>query len=225
MRINSVRIFCSLGILGALLMFMGDMFLYGHFGSGNDFMKNLPLVISKQPDIRIIIGGAVGPIASLLYCLGFFSVYQMISPRSKILAIIASGIAAASIIIGGTYHAMWGIRALLIKAGLSSGDYHGLYDQIKEYTFLFYNSAQVLGGLASLIILFCVLSKRSLYPRWTAIVNPGFLLLFSPLSDFIPSPLGAVACGGYINLVFIIFFSVTLISTQFINHEDLIHAT
>ncbi len=223
MKTSSAQILCLLGIGGALLMFIGDMCLYGHFGSGSDFASSLPLVISNEPDAQIIIGGFIGPIAAVLYCLGFVSVYRMISPKSRILAFIVAGGAAVMIVFGGTYHAMWGIRALLIKAGLTSGDYLGLYNQIKEYTLLFYNSMLVVAGIASLFLLFAVLSKRSLYPRWTAIVNPGFLFLFSSFARSIPAPLGAIVYGGYANLVFLVFFSVSIISARSIDDRPQTH--
>jgi hypothetical protein len=208
---SSIRIFASLGIAGALLMFIGDMCLYGHFGSSRDFMTNLSIVISKEPDARIITGGFIAPVASFLYCLGFFSIYKMVSPKSPILAIIFIVSSVVMMLFGGAYHAMWGIRGLLIKAGLTSSNYQGLYNKIVKYTRLFYNTMSVLAGVAALILLFVVLSGRSLYPRWTAVVNPGLLLLFKPLTRFIPSPLGAIISGGYLNLVFIIFFLVIVI--------------
>lgn len=206
-------------------MFVGDMCLYGYFGSGGDFSTNLPLVISKESDLQIIAGGFIGPIAALLYCFGFFSVYKMISPKSPTLAIIVAGSSVAGMIFGGAYHAMWGIRALLIKAGLPSSAYAALYDQIKQYTLLFINGTVVLGGVAALLLLFVVLSRRSLYPRWTAIVNPGFLYFLSPLARFIPAPLGAIVHGGYLNLIFIAFFSVTIISARSNNDMHQTHDT
>ena len=135
----------------------------------------------------------------------------MISPRSRTLAIVVAGGAAVMMVVGGTYHAMWSIRAFLIKAGLSSGDYQGLYSQIKDYTLLFYNTTLAGAEVVSLLLLFAVLSGRSLYPRWSVVVNPGILFLLRPLADFIPAPLGAIVSGGYLNLVFIVFFSVSVL--------------
>lgn len=213
MNMISIRILGFAGLVAAILMFIGDIGLHGYLGSGRDFEANLSLIVSKRPEPQIVAGGFIGPIASLLYCLGFLSIYGMISPKSPVLAAIATGSAAGSIIIGGAYHAMWGIRGLLIKAGLPSSSYQALYDRIVKYTRLFYNAMMVFAGVASLVLLFVVLSGRSLYPRWTAVVNPGLLLLFKPLARFIPSPLGAIVSGGYLNLVFVVFFSVMLIVT------------
>lgn len=223
MKTKSLQVFGLLGVGGALLMFVGDMCLYGHFGSGGDAVSNL--LIADESDARIVVGGFIGPIAAVLYCLGFFSVYGMISSKSRVLAAIVAGGAAGMMVIGGAYHAMWGIRAFLIKAGLPSGEYLGLYNQIKGYTLLFYNTALVVGEIASLFLLYAVLSRRSLYPRWTAIVNPGFLFLFYPFSGSIPAPLGAIVRGGYVNLVFLVFFSVSVISTLAINREPQTHGT
>ena len=209
MKTTSIRILGLIGLGAALLMFVGDMCLYGHFGSGGEAISRL--VITNESDTRIVVGGFIGPIAAILYCVGFFSIYAMISPRSRTLAIVVAGGAAVMMVVGGTYHAMWSIRAFLIKAGLSSGDYQGLYSQIKDYTLLFYNTTLAGAEVVSLLLLFAVLSGRSLYPRWSVVVNPGILFLLRPLADFIPAPLGAIVSGGYLNLVFIVFFSVSVL--------------
>jgi hypothetical protein len=215
MKTTSVRILALIGLGAALLMFAGDMCLYGHFGSGAEAISKP--VITNEADTRIIVGGFIGPIAAILYCVGLFSLYFMISPKSKMLAIVVTGGAAATMVIGGTYHAMWSIRAFLIKAGLSSGDHQVLYSQIKDYTMLFYNTMLAGAGVVSALLLFAVLSGRSLYPRWSALVNPGILFLLRPLADVIPAPLGAIVSGGYLNLVFVVFFSVSILVTRPVN--------
>jgi hypothetical protein len=215
MKTTSVRTLGLIGLGAAILMFVGDMCLYGHFGSGSDAVSKV--VIANESDTRIVIGGFIGPIAAILYCVGFFSVYLMIAPRSRIFAIVLAGGAAATMAIGGTYHAMWSIRAFLIKAGLSSGEYQALYDQIRDYTLLFYNTMLAIAAVVSLLLLFVVLSGRSLYPKWSVVVNPGILLLFRPLADLIPAPLGAIVSGGYLNLVFVVFFAVSVVVTRSVN--------
>jgi hypothetical protein len=211
MNMITIRIFDSLGLLGAVLMFVGDICVHGFFGSGGDFMDRLHLVIPKQSDVRFMAGGFIAPIASFLYCLGFLSIYKMISPKSPVLAIISLVVVVIMMLFGGVYHAMWGIRSLSIKAGLPSSNYQELYNKILKYMHLFYNTMLTLGGISALLLLFAVLSGRSLYPKWTVFVNPGFLLLFKPLTRFIPSPIGSLIFGGYLNIVFIVFFSVILI--------------
>jgi hypothetical protein len=223
MKTTSGRILALIGLGAALLMFVGDMCLYGHFGSGNDAISKV--VISNESDTSIVVGGFIGPFATILYCLGFFSVYSMISPRSRMLAIMVTGGAVVVMVVGGTYHAMWSIRAFLIKAGLSSGDYQGLYNQIKDYMSLFYNTMFAGAEVVSLLLLFTVLSGKSLYPRWCVVVNPGILFLLRPLADFMPAPLGAIVTGGYLNLVFVLFFSVNIMVTRSTNNTLQTHGT
>jgi hypothetical protein len=195
-------------------MFIGDMCLYGHWGSGADFSTNLSSVIAEESDPQIMIGGFIGPVAALLYCAGFFAVYRMISPKSPSLALIVAGCFIAAIVFGGTYHATWGIRALLMKGGVPSGPRADLYDQARQYMNLFFNTMAALGGVAALLLVYVVLWRRSLYPRWTVIVNPALLYLLAPLARLIPSPLGAIVVGGYYNLMFMAFFLVTMVCAR-----------
>ena len=64
------------GLLGALLMFCGDMTLYF---DKNDYEQNGTLqpiidIMKKLPKIRVMIGGWIGPIAAFLYCIGFYHI-------------------------------------------------------------------------------------------------------------------------------------------------------
>ena len=223
MKMPSVRILGLTGLGAALLMFVGDMCLYGHFGSGEDAISKV--VITNESDTRIVVGGFIGPIAALLYCLGFFCVYFMVSPRSRTLAVVLAAGATATMAMGGTYHAMWSIRAFLIKAGLSSGDHQAVYNQIRDYMSLFYRTMLAGAAVVSVLLLFAVLSGRSLYPRWSVVVNPGILFLLRPLADFVPAPLGAIISGGYLNLVFVVFFSVNVMATRSTNDTLQTHGT
>lgn len=222
MKSVPIRTAATIGLAGSLLMFVGDMCLYGHLGSGADFFTNVPLVISQESEAQIVTGGIIGPIAALMYCFGFFAVYRMISPKSPLLAGMVLGTLVAMIIFGGTYHAMWGIRALLMKAGMPSSPLASLYDQTLQYIRLFFDTSVAFGGVAAFLLLYVVLSRRSLYPRWAVLVNPGLLYFLAPLARSIPSPLGAIVFGGYFNLVFVAFFLATIVSAR---SNDGLHQT
>jgi hypothetical protein len=224
MKSMSIRTAATVGLAGALLMFIGDMCLYGHWGSGVDFAPNLPRVIAEESEAQIITGGFVGPIAALLYCAGFFAVYKMISPKSPLLALMVAGSFSVAIIFGGTYHATWGIRALLMKGGMPSGPLASLYDQAMQYMHLFFKTMAALGGVAAVLLMYVVLWRRSLYPRWTVIVNPALLYLLAPLARSIPSPLGAIVVGGYYNLMFMAFFLGTIFCARSRIDPDQTHA-
>jgi hypothetical protein len=73
-----------------------------------------------------------------------------------------------------------------------------------------YRSIEVVGYPTMLLLFALVLFKQTTYPRWTALLNPGLLMLISPLAVHIPSPVAAVIIGGFYNLTFCIFFQISL---------------
>jgi hypothetical protein len=206
------------GIFGSLLMFAGDMLLYGHFGSGREFETTYRDVIQGSSTQSLVWGGVLGPIATVFYLLGFYHIYIRLRVKSARLALIIVTSCVVGTIFGGSYHAMWTIRALLIKAhplfsGPSLDSYEALYGQIITYTRLFYSAAGVTWFFGGGLLLYAVLAGKSRFPRWTALVNPALIFLLSPLAKFIPAPIGLIVVGGYINIVMCLFFVAATVST------------
>lgn len=52
------------GVLGALLLFCGDMLFYGHFGAGDQFRAGMIETVRHASLTRLYPGGLVGPIAA-----------------------------------------------------------------------------------------------------------------------------------------------------------------
>ena len=207
-----------LGICGSLLLFAGDMLLYGNFGGGSEFETTYRTVIQGSSDQSLVWGGVLGPIATVFYFLGFYHIYSRVSARSAGLALIIVASCLVGMIFGGSYHAMWTIRAFLIKAqplfsGPTLDSYETLFRQIVTYTRLFYRAAEVLWLFGGGLLLYAVVSGKSLFPRWTALVNPALLFLVSPLAQLIPAPIGLIVVGGYINIAMCLFFMVATVST------------
>lgn len=86
-------------------------------------------------------------------------------------------------------------------------------DALSSYASFTYTVSAVPGYLAGPVLLILVLTGRTNYPRWTAVMNPGLLIVLSPFFSGFPAPLGAVVAGGYVNLVFVLFFVVSIITT------------
>ncbi|MFH1144961.1 MAG: DUF6796 family protein [Candidatus Eisenbacteria bacterium] len=204
-----------LGLLGAVILCAGDMLLYGHFGSGFTFEKGARIVALQAPLLRIYLGGLLGPICAALYIVGFWHVHQNVSPRAPRPArLIAAGF-SLGMIIGGAYHALWATRQLVLRsAGQSPVEQSELWNAVRGYMELTFAASAVPFLVATLILLVVVLAGRSSYPRWTALINPGLLLVFRPLAAHVPGPLGAVLLGGYFNLVFCLFFAVSVATTR-----------
>lgn len=69
------RITGVIGILGALLPFVGDMLLLGHFGPVSDFRAGMLKTIRSAPLARLWAGGLLGPVAGAMLLAGFWQVY------------------------------------------------------------------------------------------------------------------------------------------------------
>jgi hypothetical protein len=203
-----------LGLLGAVLLFAGDMLLYGHFGSGSGFKEGERIVALLAPLLRLYLGGLLGPLCATLYLVGFWHVYQNVSSHAPWAARLVAICFSVVMVIGGAYHALWATRQLAMRFSEQAPAVQSeLSKAIGQYMGLTFAVAAVPFVAASLALLIVVLTGRSNYPRWTALVNPGLLMVFKPLTAYVPGPLGAVIWGGHFNLVFCLFFAVSLATT------------
>ena len=204
------------GLIGAIVLLVGDMLLYGHWGSAADFWVGVHRVAEQAPLSRIFVGGLLGPVGAVLFLAGFWHVYLNTRQAGRLAAKVTFAGLVTMIVSGGAYHVVWVVRMLSFKYGMS--DVAGLSpftEALGSYMTLVYNVAAVPGYLVSPILAVLVLTGRSRYPRWTVLVNPGLLMVFGLLfgTSLFLAPIGAAIAGGYINLIFCVFFAVSIITT------------
>jgi hypothetical protein len=198
------------GLAGSLLLFVGDMLLYGHLGSGEAFRVVSRQVIANASTSRLYVAGMLGPIALLGYLPGILHLYWRLAPgRFWLRATTAIGF-AATLVVGGALPAVWGACALALRSAAAAPSYEPLRIEIGEYLRSIYRMAEIAGFPAALLLFLLVAFNKTTYPRWTALLNPGLLMLLSPLAVYVPAPLGAALAGGFFNLAFGVFFLVSL---------------
>ncbi len=213
-EIKVIRLTGLAGILGAILMFIGDMFLYGGFYSGSEYYEYSRRIMGEIPLLRLMIGGAIGPIASILYAIGFWQIYLAIKSAGKVLASISfSGFAVMSII-AGSYHSGFVNTGLILRAraSIQQCDLESvkiLLGQSIDYLHFLYNMMFVFGTIGTIIFMFTIIFRKTYYPKWIILFTPTLLLLTSSIAAYIPSPFGGIIYGGYINLIFLLFFCVS----------------
>ena len=201
------------GLVGALLMFTGDMLLYGHFGSGAEFISRYKTVIADASALRLYLAGAVGPIAAIFYLIGVYHLYLRLQPARILLRIVTSVAFGALFVIAGAVHAVWAAYALVLR-GVAYGQANADLETImRAYLDLVYRMAEVVGYPAALLLFVLVIMRRTSYPRWSAVLNPGLIMLASSLVVFLPAPIGAPVVGGLFNLAFVVFFAFSLVTT------------
>ena len=187
-----------IGLLGALLMFCGDMTLYF---DKNDYEQNGTLqpiidIMKKLPKIRVMIGGWIGPIAAFLYCIGFY----------HIVAFIAFLLACLGIIAGGAYHSHCAYLGLLGQDEQKE-DLKIVMSYFQKLPIILYGGE----GLGLLILLFLVVTGKTILPAWMTVLTPGVLFLLKPLARKLPKGLHMFICGGFSNLIFVVYYLVMLV--------------
>ncbi len=204
-----LRCSCLCGLLGSLLMLTGDMLFYGSWLSGRDFSSFHEM--SLKPVTQLVIAGSIGPIAGIFYALGMGVFYLILQSAGKRLAAVAAGLLAATMLIGGAYHAVFttfGFAARVAdpatRAALTSQIY-SLYGLLSGFTY-------VTGIPGTALVFLLALRKRTLFPRWLLVFMPTLLSLGSQVFHdwllMIPAPLGGVIRGGWINGSFVLFFAI-----------------
>lgn len=196
------------GLIAALLMFCGDMLLYydkrdyvsdGMFNSVIEIMKN----VSEK---RLYAGGLIGPIAAFLYCVGYYHIVLISNNELSVLAIIAFLSSCMGIIIGGAYHSHCAYLGLIGKL-----DNKKAMDTVIHY-FSFINKFSLLfQSIGLLILLICIICGWTMLPNCFAVITPGILYLLLPLMKKLPKGIHIIVCGGWSNLIFVIYYLVLLI--------------
>ena len=166
-----------LGLLAAILVGAGEFLLHfdalGRFAEGGayEFMRG----INAE---RTTIGHFLGVLSAPLYIIGFWHLMKMLEPANALASRVALAIVSYGIIVG----AVWiGSRAG-ISTIVNSTSMVNPMSFISLYELRYENLLQVtrLAVLIfSVIFIWLVLSGRSHYPRWMALLNPIFLILTS----------------------------------------------
>lgn len=91
------------GIVGAVLMFAGDMLYYYSPNVEQSFIETMGSV----PPWRLLLGGMMAPVACWFLALGSGQVYLALRPAGKVVALVAFGSFAAVMIFYGLYHAAY----------------------------------------------------------------------------------------------------------------------
>ncbi len=196
------------GFAGALLMFCGDMTLYY---DKNDFKHDGTLdpiisIMKKLPPIRVMIGGWIGPVAAFLYCIGFYHMVLISDESLHKLAFAAFLLSCMGIIAGGAYHSHCAYLGLL-GADDQRRDLDIVLKYFQKLPIILYLGE----GLGLLALIVVIVAGKTIFPAWLAVLSPGVLYLLKPLSRKLPKGLHMILCGGFSNVVFIVYYIAAIV--------------
>ncbi|MCG8573657.1 MAG: hypothetical protein MI810_02140 [Flavobacteriales bacterium] len=201
---KQIKLAGIIGVLGALIMFAGDMLLYFTTEPISNFEEELVNVMGGISESRLFLGGILGPFAACMYVFGFYQVYLAIKPTYKKLARIVFGILSVGIVFGGAFHSHFTFLGIMSSQG------HTQALEISEgYSILTFSIMFIPGTIAYITLAYLILTNKTYYSKWMVLFSPIVLFWFSGLMELLPQPFMMIFAGGWSNIVFIIFFSVS----------------
>ena len=213
-----IRIFGIFGIIGGLTLFTGDMLFY-YDPANNNLNENM----GNASDFRIISSAVTALLAAWFYMLGVIQVYQAFKPTKPIIKntilICFAAISIAYGVIHSAYVAIATSSRLAIENNLNINEAVSLAIEVNNVLRLF---VYPIFGLLSITFIYQVWKRKTLYPRWIILFFPLIPFL---LQDFICKNLSSnnwiIVCGGYLNLILIIFFTASTVALWNKKEEDM----
>ena len=203
-----------IGLFGSFLMFLGDMTLYydPKDYDGKDTINSIIGIMKNVSIKRLYIGGLLGPICAFIYCIGFYHIVLSIQEEYLNLAWFVFLINIFGMILGGTYHIQCAYLGLL-----SRHENKGSLDEFLK--FLKFQAKIVFGimAIANIAIALIILFRLTVFPSWQALFTPIFLLIFTPLAERLPKGLHMIIRGGWLNIIYFIYYLSLLINYTNIN--------
>ena len=204
-----------IGLAGALLMFAGDRLLYytpEEFAcspqrSAEERINAIIDVMKELPAGRVMAGGMIGPIAAFLYCIGFYHIVLMTNEQTYTLAMAAFLLSCFGIIIGGAYHSHCAYLGLLGDDG-GRNALNAAMKYFQKMPLILYAGE----GIGFLLLIFLIVTGKTVLPRWIFLLSPGMLFLLKPAVSRLPKGARVIISGGWMNLISVIYYSAVLIA-------------
>lgn len=199
-----------IGLLGSFFMFLGDMTLYYDRNDydSKDTINSVVAIMKKVSKPRLYLGGMMGPLGAFLYCLGLYHIILAFQATHLTLAWILFLTNTLGLILGGAYHIQCAYLGLLSRHDNQSAFEEFL--KFLKFQALIVFSVMALGNLG---LSLSILLGFTVFPRWQALFTPLVLVLLTPLVGKLPKGLHMVIRGGWLNLIYFIYYLSLLILT------------
>lgn len=171
-------------------------------------LESIKGLYEDKPRWTYVLGNYLGVFFIPLHILGFFLVYQALKPASTKWAMIFLVLGLYVTPIGVGLHGTLAFVGDIIQSRDA-----GLIEGIRDYWEPWAYSLVFLYAIISVLILILILTGKTLYPRWTVLVSPIVLLVFTGIVIAI-LPDNATGLKTFLsvtglNLPLMIFFAIT----------------
>ena len=195
------------GVIGSLLFICGDL-LYNHVPGST---ASPAVKMGRLPPSRLINAGTLGLFGCWFYVLAAWHLYLAFRPAGELFAfILLFAFGAVMICYGISHTAYFSIAAgahaaadngTVLEAGGRLGN--AFFQRLVIITY-------VPVGISSLMMLYGIVTGRSLYPKWMVVFLPIIVYLLKiPVLRILKGRLRELVNDSYDNIVLFIFFLIS----------------
>jgi hypothetical protein len=205
-----VLIMGLIGIAGVFLTLISDFILIGRPNSSLSFFKLGTESMAGLSQWRITIGAFLGVVVIPFQIAGLVTIYYAIRPAGKVKSLIIILINAHTLMMAVAFHISYAYIAggwnLYYEIGYGDIVAARMLDRFDYYWKIIIIIMGVELIVSSAYLVFIILSKRSLYPRWMALFSPICVLVYIyPIILVIPKPIGGFIAPAFLNLSTLVF--------------------
>lgn len=231
---NFVRLSGLVGITGACLYAIGDVLLLaGKVGATNEStapkidMSIYPQfrrrarafdLLARMPWWRLVWGGLLGVFATPLTLVSLWQVYYGLSPAGRWMSLLPTFLFACATVIGPFIHGSFiylGENVQLLNAVDTTARPLLINVLIRQQTVLTIAYGVIFACvlLASIGFSFAVISGRTLFTPWLAVVNPvTATVAWLAIKKILPNRVADYTEGAGFNIAYLVFFSLTTVT-------------
>lgn len=196
-----------LSIFGGVVCYVSDHFLRGGVAPGPaiDIVEALP----KVPFEPVLFGSILGYASLPLFLLGLWPLYRALEPAGRVLASVPVVLLGYSLTLFPGYH----YAAVLYSLGFRTASENSNDLLIEQLLQVHQSAIYVIMFpllIASIWIALLILSGKTRYSRWMAVVSPLLMIVVPTLVKMIPSPWGGYIIPGAGTLMFILFLALAV---------------
>lgn len=212
---NICRLSLKISILAVILTIVSDFILLGRPDSSYSFFKLGTESMALIPAWRITIGTFLGIIVIPLQGSGLVAVYYSLRNGGKIKALIAVLTIFHASSMAVAFHMSYAYIAsgwqLYYQAGKSNFLIKQLLDRFNYFWTLLLIIIAAEITLGSALYLWMVIKRNTLYPKWMAVFNPAFTLVYTYFIILLmPYPIGGYLAPAFLNISTLVFMTISL---------------
>lgn len=209
---NQIRLYGILGILGGVILFIGDMLFYY-----NKLDTNFILNMANASNFRIRLSAISALLATWFYMLGIIQINFALQFTKPFIKKIIIGCFAGIFITYGIVHAEYIAIATSAKIAIENNlDLVHAVSFAQSINLSLRLFAYPLFAILSVLFIWQVWIRRTLYSRWIILFFPLIPFLFQGiLANVLSGKYYTIIIGGFLNLILIIFFLASTINLWF----------